>query len=72
MKDEQKIIKKRITSSEHTKFAQFLVVSDRKYMVQKYLISYRFSFSDRFYFRGVLIIPYELFHSFCSELNGQK
>ena len=38
-----------LPSSEHTKFAQFWVVSVRKCMVKKYLISYRFSFSDRFF-----------------------
>ena len=67
-----KIIKKRMTSSICTKFAHFWVVLVRKCMVQKFLISYRFDFFDRFFFRDFLIIPYELFHSFCSELNGQK
>ena len=41
-------------------------------MVQKFLISDRFDFLDRFVFRDFLMNPYELFHSFCSELNGQK
>ena len=57
-----KIIKKRMTSSEHTKFAQFLVVLVRKCMVQKFLISYRFVLLDRFVFRDFLIIPYEIFY----------
>ena len=30
-----------------------------------------FRFFDRF-FRNFLIIPYELFYSFCLEMNGQK
>ena len=50
-----------MTSSEPTKFAHFLVVSVRKCMVKKYLISDRFSFLDLFFLREVLIIPYELF-----------
>ena len=33
-------------------------------MVQKFLISYRFDFLDRFVFRDFLITPYELFHIF--------
>ena len=67
-----KIIKKWMTSSICTKFAHFWVVLVRKWMVQKFLISYRFDFLDGFFFRDFLMIPYELFHSFCSELNGQK
>ena len=47
----EKSLKKRMTSSEHTKFAHFWVVSVRKYIVQKYLISYRFDFLDRFFSR---------------------
>ena len=50
-----------MTSSICTKFAQFWVVSVRKCMVQKFLISYRFDFLDRFFFRGFLMIPYELY-----------
>ena len=49
-KYERKIIEKRMTSSVATKFAQFLVISVRKCMVKKYLISDRFSFLDRFFF----------------------
>ena len=45
-----KIIKKWRTSSEPTKFAQFLVVSVRKYMVKKYLISDRYDFGGHFFF----------------------
>ena len=37
------------SSSVATKFAQFWVVSVRKGMVKKYLISDRFSFLDRFF-----------------------
>ena len=44
LKSEQKIIKKQMTSSKHTKFAQFWVVSVRKCMVKKFLISYYFVF----------------------------
>ena len=50
LKDEQIIIIKRMTSSICTKFVHFLVVLVRKYMVQKFLISYRFDFLDRFFF----------------------
>ena len=57
----KKILKKRMTSSICTKFAHFLVVSVRKCMVKKYLISYRFVLLDCFFFRGFLIFPYELF-----------
>ena len=39
-----------LPSSEHTTFSQFWVVSVRKCMVQKFLISYRFDFLDRFFF----------------------
>ena len=39
-----KSVKKMGTSSEPTKFAQFLVVSVRKYIFKKYLISNRFNF----------------------------
>ena len=42
------------------KFAHFCVVSVRKYMVKKYLISDRFGLLGRF-FRVFLIIMYELF-----------
>ena len=63
MKDDQKWLKKWRTSIASTKFAHFCVVSVRKYMVQKYLISDRFDLLDRFFPR-FLIIPYELFHSF--------
>ena len=45
-----KNIKKRMTSSIWTKFAHFWVVSARKWMVKKYLISYRFILLDRFFF----------------------
>ena len=55
--DEQKIIEKRMTSSKATEFAQFLVVLVRKCMVQKFLISNRLDFLDRFCFRNFLIIP---------------
>ena len=67
-----KNIKKWMTSSICMKFAHFWVVLVRKCMVQKFLISYCFDFLDRFVFRDFLMIPYELFRSFCSELNGQK
>ena len=43
-----KILEKRMTSSICTKFAHFWVVLVRKCMVQKFLISYRFDFFDRF------------------------
>ena len=56
-----KKIKKRMTSSICTQFAHFLVVSVRKCMVKKYLISYRLFLLDRFFFRGFLIFSYELF-----------
>ena len=49
MKYEQKILKKWMTTSICTKFAQFWVVSVWKCMVQKFLISYRFDFLDRFF-----------------------
>ena len=55
-----KNIQKLRTSSEPTKFAQFLVVSVRKSMVQKYLILDCFDFLERF-FCVYLIIPYEIF-----------
>ena len=45
-----KNIKKQRTSSICTKFAHFLVVSVRKFMVQKFLISYRFVFFIVFFF----------------------
>ena len=61
-----------MTSSICTKFAHFWVFLVRKCMVQKFLISYRFDFLDCFFFRDFLMIPYELFHSFFSDLNGQK
>ena len=51
LKDEQKIIEKWRTSSASTKFAYFWVVSVRKYMVKKYLISDRFDFLEQFFFR---------------------
>ena len=51
LKYEQKIIEKRMTC-EAMKFAQFLVVSVRKCMVKKYLISDRFGFLGRFCFCG--------------------
>ena len=44
-----KLLKKWMTSSEHTKFAQFWVVSVRKWMVKRYLISECFSFLDVFF-----------------------
>ena len=47
-----------MTSSEPKKFAQFWAVSVRKYMVQKYLISDRFGFLERFCFRVFSIITY--------------
>ena len=31
-----------------------------------------FRFFYRIFFRDFLMIPYELFHSFCSELNGHN
>ena len=68
----EKRIKKRMTSSICKKFAHFWVVLVRKCMVQKFIISYHFDFLDRLFFAFFLIIPYELFQSFCSELNGQK
>ena len=40
-----------MTSSLCMKFAHFLVVLVRKCMVQKFLISYRFDFLDRFFLR---------------------
>ena len=57
-----------MTSSEPTKFAQFWVVSVRKCMVKKYLISYRFVLLDRFFFRDFLIwcVFVTLFRSFLS------
>ena len=64
MKDEQKIIKKQMTSSEPTKFAQFLVVSVREYMIKKYLISDRFGFLERFFF-AFFYNSVRDFHSFC-------
>ena len=51
LKYERKIIEKRLTISEPTKFAQFWVISVIKYIVQKYLISDRFEFLERFCFR---------------------
>ena len=67
-----KNIKKWMTSSICTKFAHFWVVLVRKCIVHKFLISYRFDFLDRFCFLAFLIILYEIFHIFCSELNGHK
>ena len=50
LKYEQKIIKNEgLPSSEPTKFALFLVVLVRKCMVQKFVISYRFVFFNRFF-----------------------
>ena len=72
LKYERKILKKRKRSSICTKFAYFWVVLVRECMVKKFLIYLTVSFFYLFLFRGFLIIPYELFHSFCSELNGQK
>ena len=51
MKDKEKIIKKRRTSSAPRKFAQFLLVLVIKSMVKKNLISDRFDFLIRLFFR---------------------
>ena len=62
-----KKIKKLSTGSEPTNIGQFLVVSVRKYMVRKYLISNRFDFLDRFFFAFFFMIPYEIFILFGQE-----
>ena len=62
-----------MTSSICTKFAHFLVVLVRKCMVQKFLISYRFDFFDRFFSRffdnSVRAFSYFLFRTEWSEMS---
>ena len=72
LKYEQKIILKQITSSEHTKFAQFWVVFVRKCMVKKFLISYRFvifSFFSPFFDNSVRAFSWFLFWTEWSEMS---
>ena len=52
----------------HTFFSSF----GQKMYGPKVLNILPFRFFYRICFGKFLIIPYELFHSFCSELNGQK
>ena len=73
LKCEQNIIEKRMTSSICTKFAHFLVVLVRKYMVQKFLISYRFDFLifffSRFFDNSVRAFSSFLFRTEWSEMS---
>ena len=73
LKYEQKIIEKRMTSSVATKLAQFWVISVRKCMVKKYLISDRFFFFILFFSRcfdnSVQAFSYFLFRTEWSGMS---